>query len=370
MKLYEFMAKEILERHGIRIPPGQVVDTPEEAASVASRLGPVVLKAQVLAGGRGKAGGVVFATSPAEARRRAERMLGSRIQGYPVERILVEKRLDIEQELYVGIVVDGSARRPVLLASARGGVDVEEVPDAELIRRKIDVRWGLMPYRAREVALRLGLPRQLVPAFADIACRMYGAFRQYDAELVECNPLAVTPDGLVAADARLNVDDEALFRQKQLPRVHDDTPLERKVKELGLSYVQLDGDIAVMANGAGITMATIDVLQKFGGRPANFLDVGGGAAAEPMAKAMAVLLEARPRALLINIFGGITRCDDVARAVLEVRGSRPFDLPVVVRLVGTNEDEGMRLLREAGIEAYRSMEEAAAAVVRLARGEA
>jgi succinyl-CoA synthetase beta subunit len=326
----------------------------------------VAVKSQVLAGGRGKAGGIRFADTPEEAGRQAAALLGTELQGLRVERVLVEEKLAIERELYLAVTVDASARRPLLIASARGGVNIEEVPEREIVRHHVPVAWGLMPYAARAVAGRIGLGGELVLRFADVALRLYEIFRRYDAELVEVNPLAVVGDRLVAADGRLNVDDDALFRQPELPRTHEATPLEQRVRELGLSYVELDGDIAVMANGAGITMATIDVLARYGGRAMNFLDAGGGAAMEPMAEALAFLVSTRPKAILINIFGGITRCDDVARAIVQVQQTQGIPVPLVVRLVGTNEEEGVRLLREHGIQAYRSMGEAAARVVQLA----
>lgn len=368
MKLYEYLAKDFFRQAQIPVPQGRVCATPEEAAEVCREIGPVAIKSQILAGARGKAGGIAFAATPEEAREGAARLLGAELRGYRVERVLVEEKLDIAAELYLGLAVEGSARRPLLLASAQGGMAIEEVPERALVKRTLDITWGLQPYQARSVARRLGLEGGVARQFADIALRLWGLFRRYDAELVEINPLAVVGGRLVAADARLNVDDEALFRHPDLPRVEEGTELERKVKELGLSFVQLDGDIAVMANGAGITMATLDVLARYGGKPANFLDAGGGAAAEPMAQAISVLLATAPKVMLINIFGGITRCDEVARAIVQVKEQRGLPVPLVVRLVGTNEEEGAALLHAHGISAFRHMEEAAARAVALAKG--
>lgn len=382
MKLYEYLAKEFFRAAGIPVPAGRVCESADEAARVAAEVGPVAIKAQILAGARGKAGGIAFADTPDEARQAAGRLLGSELRGYRVDRLLVEEKLSIEKELYLGIAVEGSARRPVLIASAQGGMAIEEVPERAIVKKTLDITWGMQPYMARVLARRLGLEGVLARQFEDIALRLWGLFRRYDAELVEINPLAVVSapasvgeasagraaPRLVAADARLNVDDEALYRHRDLPRVEEGTDLERRVKELGLSFVQLDGDIAVMANGAGITMATLDVLARYGGRPANFLDAGGGAAAEPMAQAIGVLLETNPKVILINIFGGITRCDDVARAIVKVKSERGLPVPLVVRLVGTNEEQGTTLLREHGIAAFRQMEEAAARAVAIARG--
>lgn len=382
MKLYEHLAKEAFARHGIPVPPGRVVTTADEAAKAAADIGEVALKVQVLAGGRGKAGGIRFASTPDEARREAAALLGSQVRGLAVDRLLVERKLVIDREFYLGVVVDGAARRPLIIASAAGGVNIEEVPEKLLVKQFIDPGWGLLPYRTRQVARRLDLQGDLARQFGDILMKLYRVFRATDAELVEINPLVLQKDGIfIAADGRLNVDDDALARHPELPRVEEGTEIEKRARQAGLAYVELDGDIAVMANGAGITMATLDILQHYGGRPANFLDAGGGAGVEPMAQAIELLLSRAPRALLINIFGGITRCDDVARALVTVAerratggaggaggagGSAGLGLPVVIRLVGTNEQEGLAILKEHGFDAYRTMDEAAAKVVRAA----
>ncbi|MCL6596097.1 MAG: ADP-forming succinate--CoA ligase subunit beta [Firmicutes bacterium] len=369
MKLYEYLAKGILRQAGVPTAPGEVVDTPEQARAAAERIGPAAVKAQVLVGGRGKAGGIRFGNTPAEVEAAARAILGMDLKGYRVERLYVEGRLDIAQELYVSISTDRGARRPLVMASAKGGVEIEEVADEDIVRRHLDVEVGAWPYVGREVARSVGLEGAQAAAFADIVTRLYDVYRRYDAELVEINPLVVAPDGrLVAADARLNVDDAAAFRHPDLPVVEEGTELERRVRAIGLAYVELDGDIAVMANGAGMAMATLDAIQHYGGRPANFLDAGGGASVEPTAQALEVLVSMHPKVIFINIFGGITRCDDVARALLQVRASRGIPVPVVVRLVGTNEEEGVRLLREAGIEAFRDMGPAAEKAVALAGG--
>ncbi|MHB0886512.1 MAG: ADP-forming succinate--CoA ligase subunit beta [Bacillota bacterium] len=375
MKLYEHLAKEVFAKHGIPTPPGRVAMNPDEVAAVAKEIGaPVAIKAQILAGGRGKAGGIKFADDPEQARAVAKEMFGADLKGFKIDRLLVEKKLKIENELYVGVAVDAAAKQPLLIASAKGGMSIEEVPEKDIVKRPVDITWGLYPYAAREVVHRLGLTGAAAKKVAEIMVRLYRIFRAYDAELVEINPLIISAgagpgqEEVIAADGRLNVDDYALFRHKDLPVTDEGTALEKRVKAIGLAYVELDGDIAVMANGAGMAMATLDILSRYGGRPANFLDAGGGASSEPMAQAIDVLLSTNPKAMLINIFGGITRCDEVAKAVLSVKQSRGIPVPLVVRLVGTNEAEGVRLLREAGISAYRSLDEAAAKVVAAAGG--
>lgn len=370
MKLFEHLAKEVFSRYGIPTPPGRVVSAPDEAAAVCAELGEVALKAQILSGGRGKAGGIRFAAAPDEARRQAESLLGSEVRGLRVERLLVEKKLQIDREFYLGVAVDGSARRPVIIASAAGGVNIEEVPEKLIVRQLVDPAWGLMPFRARQVARRLELQGEPARQFSEILLRLYDVFCVTDAELAEINPLVLQKDGrFIAADGRLNVDDDALPRHPELPVVEEGSEVERRARKAGLAYVELDGDIAVMANGAGMAMATLDILRHYGGRPANFLDAGGGAGVEPMAEAIELLLSRNPKALLLNIFGGITRCDDVAKALVSVAERRGgLDLPVVVRLAGTNEKEGLAILREHGFDAYRTMDEAAAKVVAAAGG--
>jgi succinyl-CoA synthetase beta subunit len=371
LKLYEYMGKELFQQYQLPVPRGRLAESAEEAAQAAAELGEVVIKAQVLAGKRGKGGGIGFASTPEEARREARRIFGLILQGNPVHRVLVEEKLAIQQELYLAIAVDGSARCPVILASMDGGMDVEEVPPERMVRFPVDINLGLQPFMAREVCRRLG---ELAPPqqkqLLELLPKLYRLFRELDAELVEINPLAWVGEKLVAADAKINIDDDALERHPQLPRVTDKTDLEQKAQELDLAYVELGGEIAVMANGAGITMATLDMVQSFGGSPANFLDCGGGAGVERTAQALELLLGTNPRVILINIFGGITRCDVVAEAFVKVKESKGIDRPVVFRLVGTNEDRGRAILEGVGIKACRTMEEAVRQAVALSRGEA
>ncbi|MHB1418112.1 MAG: ADP-forming succinate--CoA ligase subunit beta [Bacillota bacterium] len=368
MKLYEYMGKQLFAQYGIPVPRGQVVSDPETAGKVAEEIGSVVLKSQILSGKRGKAGGILFANTPEEAREHAGKLLGTELKGLVVENILVEEKLQIDQEYYLSITLDGAARTPVILASAEGGMDIEDVPEDKMVRWLVDVNFGVGPYLAKEIARKMGLSTNLGKELSDILPKLYKAFVELDAELVEINPLVRSGDKLIAADAKVTIDDDAMYRHADLPVVKERTSAEETAHDLGLAYVQLDGDIAIMANGAGITMATLDIIQHYGGRPANFLDAGGGAGVEPTAKALELLISANPKAIFINVFGGITRCDDVASAFVQVKNSRTIPVPVVIRMVGTNEELGVKILKDNGVVAYKTMDEAAAKVVELARG--
>lgn len=369
MKLYEYLAKQMLAASGVPTPQGRLAVTPEEAEAAAREIGPCAIKAQVLVGGRGKAGGIKLANTPEEARQRAGEILGMNLKGFIVDKVWVEQQLQIEKELYLSITVDGQAKQPLVIASAHGGVNIEEMPEEYIVKQHVDITTGLLPFHTREIARRVGLGGDLARQFSQVLQSMWKAFRKHDAELVEINPLAIVGGKIIAADSRLNVEDDALFRHKDLPVVEEGTELEQKVRATGLAFVQLEGDIAVMANGAGMAMGTLDVLSLYGGRPANFLDAGGGASVEPTAQAIEFLLETNPKGMLINIFGGITRCDDVAKAIIQVKESRGIPVPLVVRLVGTNDKEGRQLLEQAGIHAYTEMGEAARAAVKAAYGE-
>ncbi|HHX50912.1 MAG TPA: ADP-forming succinate--CoA ligase subunit beta [Clostridia bacterium] len=367
MKLYEFMGKELLSQYGIPVPKGQIITFGDSMEDIAKELGPVVIKSQVLGGKRGKAGGIIFADTPDTTQKACTSLLGTKINDLLIEKLLVEEKLKIDQELYLAIMMENSQRNPVVLASSDGGMDIEDVPEENIVKRAIDLSIGLQPYLAKDIARRLGLEKELAKEFIQLLFRLYQMFKEIDAELVEINPLAISGNQLIAADAKITIDDEALFRQKNLPRVEDRTQAEKQAHDIGLSFVQLEGDIAIMANGAGITMATLDTIQFYGGSPANFLDAGGGASEEQMARALEILLMTNPKVILINIFGGITRCDDVARAFLQVKKTYQLDLPVVIRLVGTNEEEGVALLKEHGITVYQTMQEAASRAVALAQ---
>jgi len=369
MKLHEFQSKAILARYGVAVPRGEVVGSPEEAAAAATRLGGrVAVKAQVLVGGRGKAGGIRVAVSPAEAAEKAAAILGLRIQGLPVTRLLVEQAADIQRELYLGLVVDRSVGRVAVMASPEGGVEIEEVARVRperIATLHVDPFLGLRDHHARFLASFLSLPEGLWPEFAQIAQGLYAALTESDASLAEINPLVVTGAGsLLALDAKINLDDNALCRHKDLEALRnpdEESAAEAQARVAGLSYVALEGSIGCMVNGAGLAMATLDAIRAFGGMPANFLDIGGGARAERVATALRLIVqEPKVRAVLLNIFGGITRCDEVARGVAEALAEVRPNLPIVARLVGTNEAEGQAILGQVGgIHTTTSLAEAA-----------
>lgn len=368
MKLFEYMGKEIFAGYNIKVPQGRMVQTPEDAAAVAAEIGgTVVVKSQVLSGKRGKAGGIKFSDNPEQAKQAAAEILDMTVQGLKVECLLVEEKIKIDREFYLAITIDGAAKCPVLIASAQGGMDIEEVPEEFIVKQHIDIYMGVQPYLAREISRRLGLTGALAKEMAKLLPTLYKIFRDKDAELVEINPLVISGDSLIAADSKFTVDEDALYRQKAIPYVEDRTDIEKQAHDLGLAFVELGGNIAVMANGAGMSMGTLDTLQHYGGKPANFLDAGGGTGLEGTARALELLLATKPKVIIINIFGGITRCDDVANAFIQVKKARGIPVPVVIRMVGTNEQEGLQILKENGIEAYQMMHEAAAKAVELAQ---
>lgn len=379
LKIFEYEAKRIASQYGLHVPLGYLASSPQEARDIAQKLAcPVVVKAQVLVAGRGKAGGIKLADTPDEAEKAAFTILGSKIKGEKVSKLLVEKRLDIARELYVGLVVDRSAKCYTLLASQVGGVDIEEVSQRtpeKIIKRPIEAGRAVEVFQARELAQSLGYKGTQVVELGAFIKELCSAANEYDSELAESNPLVETKDGeFVAADLRMIVDDNALFRHKLLLEETRDVeyelpPLEVKAREKGLAYVELDGDVGIVGNGAGLVMATLDMIQDYGGRAANFCDVGGGAGAQRIADALEVVLgNPKVMVLFLNIMGGITRCDDVAKGLLEVREKMGLTKPTVIRLVGTNEEEGRKILQEAGIPSLETMEDAAAKAVELAKG--
>jgi succinyl-CoA synthetase beta subunit len=368
MKLHEYQSKQLMAAQGIQIPRGRVASTAAEARHVAEDMGgPVVVKAQVLVGGRGKAGGVRVAKTPAEAEVAATQILAMQIQGLPVRKVLVEEAAAYEAEVYLALTNDRTARRPVLIASAEGGVEIEQVArtdPARIHRVHLDPLLGLREYQARYLAAAIELPREHWRTFLAIARGLHETYRRTDASLVEVNPLVITrARSLVALDAKIVLDDNGLFRHPELAEMRDldeEVPAEAEARKYGLSYVKLDGNIGCMVNGAGLAMATLDVIRHLGGAPANFLDIGGGAGSDKVAAAIQIILaDEQVRSVLINIFGGITRCDEVARGIrIALEGARPR-IPIVARIVGTNEAEGRRILAEANLQTATSLLEAA-----------
>lgn len=378
MKLHEYQSKRIFALHGVPIPQGDVATTPEQARQIAGRLGKrVVIKSQVLVGGRGKAGGIRLADDPDEAEQVAAQILGLQIKDLTVKKVLVDEAADIATEIYLGIVIDRGRRRPVMMASAEGGVEIEEVARAtpeRIVKITVDPFLGLQPYQGRELAFGIGLPKALVRDFVKIAQGLYAAFVSCDASLAEINPLVVTGDDqLLAVDGKILLDDNALFRHFELAEMRDadeETPEEQEARRHGLSYVKLDGEIGCMVNGAGLAMATMDITKLYGGEPANFLDIGGGAQSEKVAAALRIILsDPNVKAVLFNIFGGITRCDEVAKGILAALHQVPTEVPMVARLVGTNEEEGRQILAEAAMITAATLAEAAQKAVAAARGE-
>jgi succinyl-CoA synthetase beta subunit len=385
MKIHEYQAKAILNRYKVRIPRGEVTNDPAEARQIAERLGgTVVVKAQIHAGGRGKGGGVKLAHSPEEAEQLAREIIGMQLvthqtgpEGSKVETVLVEEGLDIRQELYLGIVIDRQVGLPVLMASTEGGMDIEEVAaktPERILKEWIQPGLGLQPFQARKVAFGLGLDPKLVRDASKFMMALYRAFEDTDASLAEINPFLVTGDDQVyALDAKMNFDDSALHRHADIAELRDlneEEPLEIEASKHGLNYIKLDGNVACMVNGAGLAMATMDIIKLAGGNPANFLDVGGGASAEQVENAFNILLsDENVKAVLINIFGGIMRCDIVAAGVVEAAKKMGIKVPVVVRLEGTNVEKGQEILRNSGLNflVANGMKDAAEQVVAAAK---
>jgi succinyl-CoA synthetase beta subunit len=379
VKLQEHRSKEILARHGVPLLAGEVASTPDEARAAAERIGgPVVVTAQVLVGGRGKAGGVKLAASPAEAEERAREILGLKIKGVPVRTLLVAPAAEIAKEYYLGLILDRAAKAVTIIASAEGGVEIEETarttPEA-ILRLPLDPLIGLQEFQVRRVAFFLGIPADLRRAFASDLRGLSSAFFESDADLAEINPLVVTAGGeLLALDAKMVLDDSALPRHPDLEAMRDlneEEPAETAAREAGISFIKLDGSIGCMVNGAGLAMTTMDLVKLAGGEPANFLDIGGGAKADRVAAAFRIILDdPNVQAILINIFGGITRGDEVARGIVEARQALTRDVPMGVRIVGTNAEEAKPILAEANLITADSLDDAAAKAVAAAKGAA
>lgn len=368
MKLHEYQSKQIFARYGVPIPRGRVAVTANEAKHIAEELGGrVVIKSQVLVGGRGKAGGIRLARNPQDAEEVATQILAMDIKGLPVRKVLVDEAANIEQEIYLGITNDRAARKPVMMASSAGGVEIEEVArmnPEKIIKVHIDPLLGLRDYQARDIAAGIDLPREHWRTFGQICSGLWKAYIDCDATLAEINPLVITSDNrLVALDGKMVLDDNALFRHPDLAEMRDldvEAPSEIEARKYGLTFIKLDGNIGCMVNGAGLAMTTMDLLKLYGGEPANFLDIGGGAGAEKVTAAMRIILtDPNVKAVLYNIFGGITRGDEVARGILAAMHEIKPKVPMVVRLVGTNAEEGRQLLADADMITAETLADAA-----------
>ncbi len=376
MKLHEYETKKIFAEYGVPIPKGEIASNSDEVKAIADRLNrPVVIKSQVLVSGRGKAGGIKIAEKSEDAKTVSQSILGMNIKGLTVEKVLVEERLNISKEFYLSIIVDRSARSYVTIASKEGGVDIEQLalekPD-QILKVYIQPYFGIRTFEVRKLAQFLTSSKELQKEIISIINKLFEVVTAYDCELIESNPLVLTEEGkIIAADARMIIDDNSLFRhphlqEKAKEELRDLTEFELRAKEFGFSYVDLDGNIGIIANGAGLTMASMDIIDFYGGKPANFLDIGGGAQAERMLEATKLLLEnPTVKGILVNILGGITRGDEVAQGIVNALKVTAVKKPIVIRLVGTREKEGQKILAEAGIEYLKSMETAAKRIVEL-----
>jgi succinyl-CoA synthetase beta subunit len=380
MNLHEYQARELLRRAGIPVPPGEVATTPAEAKAAVERLGTgkVVVKAQVHAGGRGKAGGVKLADSPDQAADVAGRILGMKIKGLTVEKVLVAPAAEIASEAYVGVIVDRASQSPVMMVSPAGGIDIEEVAaktPEKIFRTRVDPRYGLLPHQAMALAFHLYDDVALVRQAADILQKLYRAFVDAGASLAEINPLVVTPKGeVVALDAKVVVDDNELERKPAIEALRDvasENPFEVQAREANLTYIKLDGNVGCVVNGAGLAMATMDLVKFYGGEPANFLDIGGSSNPDKVVAALQIVTaDPNVKAILFNIFGGITRCDDVANGIVTATQQFTVKVPIVIRLTGTNEKEAVAILEGVGMRAMTDMDQAVQKAVEVAKGGA
>jgi succinyl-CoA synthetase beta subunit len=376
VNLHEYQARGLLKRSGIPVPDGDVATSPDEVEEIAKRLGGgVVVKAQVHVGGRGKAGGVKLAKDATEARQHAEKILGMQIKGLTVEKVLVVPLSDISSESYVGVIVDRASECPVVMVSPAGGVDIEEVAaktPEKIFKQSVDPKFGLLSHQAMGLAFNLYDDVKLVRQAATIMRQLYDAFIAVGGSLAEINPLITTPDGkVVAIDAKVVVDDNELERRPDIAELRDtssEAASEVEAREAGLSYIQLDGSVGCCVNGAGLAMATMDLVKYYGGDPANFLDIGGSSSPEKVVTALKIITsDSNVKAILFNIFGGITRCDDVANGIVTAAGQIKIGIPIVIRLTGTNEEVAVEILKGAGFEALTDMDEAVKEAVKLAQ---
>jgi succinyl-CoA synthetase beta subunit len=376
MKIHEYQAKQVMAKYGVPIPTGRVCTTAEEVERFAKSLArPVVVKAQVHVGGRGKAGGIKVAKDARDAKEIAEVMLGSKLKGLTVEKVLVEEAIDIRREYYLGITIDRAAQRNVIMVSSVGGVDIEEVAEQtpeKIAKLHVDPSMGLGEFQIRQACYSAGLDRSAIPSALKFLKALYEAYVAVDASLAEINPLVVTAQGeVIAADAKINIDDNALFRHSDLAEWEEESEedeIEAEAHRRGIQYVRLEGEVGVIGNGAGLVMTTLDEVGRAGGKAANFLDIGGGAKAELVRNALEiVLMDPRVKGVLFNVFGGITRCDEVARGIIEATSAMEVKLPIVIRLAGTMEQEGKALLAGASLIPADTMQDAAARIVSLTR---
>ena len=378
MNIHEYQAKEILRALGVPIPAGEVATTPDQAHEIAARIGKaVVVKAQVHAGGRGKAGGVKLAKDANEARDKAKAILGMKIKDLTVEKVLVTEAADIASEAYVGIIMDRATRKPVFMVSPAGGIDIEEVAaktPEKILKLPVDTRYGLQSYQAMRLGFFLYDDLAKARAAAKIMQQLYTAFVQTGCSLAEINPLVVTPSGeVIALDAKMGIDDNELDRRPEIAKLRDETaedPSEVDARKANLTFIKLDGNVGCCVNGAGLAMATMDLVKYYGGEPANFLDIGGSSSPEKVVNALRIITaDPNVKVILFNIFGGITRTDDVANGIVAATKGNPLKVPIVIRLTGTNEEIAVRILQENGFSAMTDMDEAVQRAVQLARGK-
>jgi succinyl-CoA synthetase beta subunit len=363
LRIYEYQAKEIFKKNGIPVPINQLTENGLDAERETKNIDKsVVLKSQVLVGGRGKLGGIKFADNPYDAHKIVDELLNLKIKGEKVDKVLVEEKLDIESEFYLSVIMDRSVRKPLIMASSEGGVDIEEIAletPEKLVKYYVNPLEEFLPYQARDIAIEMGVPKHLISKTGIIIWNLFKLFQKYDATIAEINPLALIPQGFIAADAKLDIDDDALYRQSELMD-------NGSIKKDEFAYVELDGDIAVIGNGAGLTLSGMDMLKLYGGKAATFLDIGGGASKENIAKALDIVISnPKVKVVFLNVLGGITRADDVANGVVSVLKMAERKIPLVIRLTGTNEEEGQRILNESGISFETSMEAAASKAVDL-----
>ncbi len=363
MKLYEYNAKAVFKNEGISVPEGYMAKTSIEARKIAENMKrPVAIKSQVLVGGRGKAGGIKFADTPQETFKSAEELLSSHIKGEKVKYILIEEKANIKKEFYVSVAVDRANKKPLIMASAEGGVDIEELAEnspEKIIKYHVNPEDDFLPYEGREIARKMGVESSLISSVGGIIWKLFNVFKKYDANLAEINPLIVTPEGVIAADAKLDLDDDSIFRHREMMELGEYESEE-------FAFVKLDGDIAVIGNGAGLTLTGMDMIKLNGGEPATFLDIGGGASADVIKKALDLVIDYTPvKVIFLNVLGGITRADDVARGIIKALEEAERKIPLVIRLTGTNEKEGQKLLTDAGVSFETSMEDAAKKAVAL-----